>query len=133
MVEMLSRTTISPASLAASFSSVFLLFVTNISFSTGRTLSVKARRPEGRRSIILKTFPRIRDRSALSLVSSSRAGSSFFSITDLGNDGRTLFRPLRNDCFSLGVFAGKDSMNRIVDTRMLSKNSVSWNSLAVRR
>lgn len=133
MVDMLSRTTIRPASLWGSFSSVCFAFVTKISLSTGRTLSVKARLPEGRSSMILNTFPSIKDRSARSLVSSRSAGSNFFSMTDFGNEGKTLARPRRNDCFSLGVLAGKDSMKRIVDTRMLSKNSVSWNSFAVRR
>lgn len=73
----------------------------------------------------MKTFPRINDKSARSLVSSRSAGSSFFSITDFGNEGRTLARPLKKDDFSLAVLAGKASINRIVDTNMLSKNSVS--------
>ena len=35
--------------------------------------------------------------------------------------------------FSFGVFAGKESRNRIVETRMLSKYPACWNSLASKR
>lgn len=100
IVEMLSRTTMSPASRCGSLSSVCFAFVTKISFKTGRTLSVKARLPDGSRSMILKTLPKIKDSNALSLVSSKSAGSSFFSITDLGNEGKTFARPRKNDCCS---------------------------------
>jgi hypothetical protein len=110
-----------------------LLFTTKISFRAGLTFSPNALLAEGSKLIILKTFCRIRESRSRSLSSSSRAGRTFFSMIDLGNDGKTLFKPLRNCDFSFGVFAGKLSRNRIVDTRMLLKNSLSWNSLAVIR
>lgn len=120
-----SKTTMSPESLALSFSCACFAFVTKMSLMAGRTLSAKARRAEGSRSRILNTFCSTNDKSSLSFSSSRRAGKTFFSITDLGKDGNTLLRPLRNCVFSLGVLAGNVSRNRIVDTRMLSKNSLS--------
>jgi len=75
----------------------------------------------------------MRDSSSLSLSSSRSAGSTFFSITDFGNEGRTLIKPLKNDCFSFAVLAGKLSRKRMVETRMLSKYSLCWNSLVVMR
>ena len=74
--------------------------------------------------MILKTLCRISEVSSLSFSSSRSAGSSFLSMTDLGNDGSTLIRPRRNWDFSFGVLAGKVSRKRIVDTSMLLKNSL---------
>ena len=131
--ERCSSTIIRPASRAGSFSCVCLAFVIKCSFKLGNTFSLKARLAEGRRSMILKTFWRMSDASSLSFISSSRAGSTFFSMTDLGNEGNTLLRPRMNEAFSLGVLAGKPSRKRMVETRMLSKYSLDWNSLAVIR
>jgi hypothetical protein len=85
------------------------------------TFSVKARLPDGSIVMILKQFCRTSARSSRSFVSSSKAGNTFFSITDLGKSFNILGSPRRNCCFSLGVFAGSESRKRIVDTRMLSK------------
>lgn len=74
--------------------------------------------------MILKMFWRINESKSLSLSSSSNAGKIFFSMTDFGNDGRTLLRPRMNCDFSVGVLAGNESINRIVDTRTLSKYSL---------
>lgn len=128
-----SNVTIRPASLAGSLSCDCLAFVTNISLRLGLILSANMRGADGSRSIILYIFCNISDRSSLSFISSSNAGSIFFSITDLGNDGKTLLRPLMNCAFSLGVLAGNASRKRMVDTRMLSKYSLCWNSRAVMR
>lgn len=116
-----SKTTIKPASLDESFSWLCFAFSTKISLSFGRTLSPKARRDDGKRLRILNTFWRMSERSSLSFNSSSKAGNTFFSMTDFGKDGRTLFNPLMNEDFSLGVLAGKASRNRMVEIRMLSK------------
>ncbi|KAH6608566.1 hypothetical protein Trco_001912 [Trichoderma cornu-damae] len=133
MTDMFSKKTIKPASRAASFSWLCLALSTNTVFKAGRTLSLNTLRAAGSRVSILKTFCRIGDRRSLSFISSSNAGSSFFSRTDLGKDGKTLLRPRKNCDFSFGVFAGKVSRNRIVETRTLSKYSLCWNSLAVMR
>lgn len=92
-----------------------------ISLSLGIIFSVNALRPEGNNSTIVKTFFRIKDRSSRSFISSSNAGSTFFSITDFGKDGSTRLSPRMNCAFSLGVLAGRASKKRIVDMRMLSK------------
>ncbi|KJR82434.1 uncharacterized protein SPSK_03186 [Sporothrix schenckii 1099-18] len=99
----------------------------------GSTRSEKTRLADGSSSTILNTFCKICGASSRSFISSSRAGSTFFSMTDLGNDGSTLLSPRINDDFSPCVLAGKASRNRMVDTRMLSKYSLVWNSFAVRR
>ena len=78
-------------------------------------------------------FCRIKDKRSLSFNSSSNAGTSFFSMTDFGKEGSTLVNPRKKEFFSFAVFAGKVSRKRMVETRMLSKYSLCWNSRAVIR
>ncbi len=132
---MCSNMIISPASLAGSRSGgvLELLAGMKISLSLGMIFSVNALRPEGRSSTIVKTFFKIKDRRSRSFISSSKAGRTFFSNTDLGNEGSTLDRPRMNCAFSLGVLAGRESKNRMVDIKILSKYALCWNSFAVIR
>ena len=65
--------------------------------------------------------------------SSTSPGRIFFSSTLRGNWGRTFRRPRMKADFSAGVFAGRESRKRSVETRILSKYGLCWNSLAVTR
>lgn len=85
------------------------------------TFSVKARFPDGNIFTIVKTFCSTKESSSRSFVSSSNAGSTFFSMTDFGNSFKILGSPRMNCDFSFGVLAGNESKKRIVDTKMLSK------------
>jgi len=120
---MCSNSTIKPASLAESRSGgpLALLGGMKISRNRGIIFSVKGRLPEGRSSIILKTFCRISDISSRSFISSSSAGKTFLSSTAFGKDESTLGSPRMNWAFSFGVLAGNESKNLIVDIRILSK------------
>lgn len=125
--------TIRPASFAGSLSAAALLLAgeRKISLNLGIIFSVKGRRPEGNKSMSLKIFCKIKQSSSLSFISSSSAGRTFLSRTDLGNDGKTLDSPRINCDFSLGVLAGRASRKRIVEISMLSKYALCWNSLAL--
>lgn len=124
---MFSRTTIRPASFKLSRSGAGPLFslvfapARNVSLNFGITFSVNALLPDGKAEMILKTFCKTKARSSRSLVSSSNAGRTFFSITDFGNWFKIRGSPLMNWDFSFGVFAGNESKKRMVETRMLSK------------
>ncbi len=119
-----SRRTISPASFAGSLSpGAFAALVggRNISLSLGIIFSVKGLRPDGSSSIMVKMFFSITLNNSRSFISSNSAGRTFFSMTDLGKEGKTRGRPRMNADFSVGVLAGNASRNRIVEMRMLSK------------
>ena len=118
---MFSSNTISPASRLVSFSTPFADLTRKISLSLGTTFSVNARLPLGIAFTIANTFVNMRASISLSFISSSRAGRTFFSRTDLGNWGIIRGRPRMNCAFSFGVLAGRASRNRMVETRMLSK------------
>ena len=135
---MFSRMTMRPASLPMSRSGPGPLAPEEFpdrktSLSLGITLSVNARFPVGIALTILKTFCKMSESSSRSFISSSSAGRTFFSSTDLGNCGSIRARPRINWAFSFGVFAGNESRKRIVETRMLSKYCDCWNSRAERR
>jgi hypothetical protein len=135
IIVMCSKRTIKPASFAGSRSGgpFALLGSRKISRNRGRSFLVKARRPEGSSSMILNTFCKINDNSSRSFISSSNAGRTFFSSTDFGNEGSTCDSPRINCDFSFGVLAGRESRNRIVEIKMLSKYALCWNSFAVIR
>lgn len=110
---------------------VCLLFIMKIFFRVGLIFLLNVFLVEGSKLIILKMFCRIRESRFWFLSLLSRVGRIFFFMIDLGNDGKILFKFLRNCDFLFGVFVGKLLRNWIVDIRMLLKNLLFWNFLVV--